>query len=44
MTKTRPPKSRYASHSALIDQAGPFQLDRSKYGRNHSCTMNSWRT
>ena len=25
-------------HSALIDQAGPSQLDPSKNGSNHSCT------
>jgi hypothetical protein len=30
------PNSRYASHSALIDQAGPSQLDPSKNGWNHS--------
>ena len=36
-------KSRYASHSALIDQAGPSQLVSSKNGANQSWTRKNCR-
>ena len=43
IASTTTPNNRYASHSALIDQAGPSQLDPSKNGWNHRCTSRTWR-
>src|SRR6476659_413064 len=44
IASTNTPNNRYASHSALIDQAGPSQLDPSNNRWNQSCTSTTWRT